>query len=789
MISVGKYDLNRLAATCSQKVNECRALYKKILQTFSSRPATPDRQMKNMDVPVTSLWTELQRENKIPKGVLTSNCELELQELMKQIDKSVAGRKREWERERESLQSRLNVREKEGQMQKTTLEQKHKEIGELRVKLDTSENKQRDLVSQYETQLSQMKTEVQNIHREYERLQKRYTKHKRETERDKEKSSLEIQDNAQEVQRLAKKVEDYRQRSKEWEIDRRAQQKQIENLESQRKAISEKCEFVQQQFEELESHRESLIDKCDRVQQQAQTYQAQLDRRREILDSTELSLNSQIAQLEAKLSTSTESLRIQSSKVEKLKQSLEEAMNAHKKAMDDNERLLSDLKKATTSIRKLEELNTELQAELRARDNFLQMSEEDSKQHEKDLAILKAQIEEKDAIIKKLGDTRSQCEDETIQVLRKTVSEVEDQARISRRSEELLKQENQQLQEELGLKREDCDSLDRKLENKKADIERLEAELGLMKRQLSDAQEMIASLGGKHDAELSGMREHLAKVTFDLHTNSSHLTSVSEKARSMEEQIVSSRDEIKMKDSELKVANAQVEGLRLENRHLRQTIINQTQKTLDQSETENQLREREQQYRDKIKSLEKENVSLKDELNVLRQDLTAMEDRYDDTLQRTIHEAEMSHAEEMAREQRRLQDIEEDADRRVNMLQDRLDSTINRYEEQLQLLRRQKARLEDDLDQERRAGSSFHRGDIVLEEGEEGVLYVNDDMSLTGSDSLLDMPVDGNSLGGTASEKFLQEEQARTRQLENIIDNHIETLKSNSDFAIKKHKR
>ena len=34
-----------------------------------------------------------------------------------------------------------------------------------------------------------------------------------------------------------------------------------------------------------------------------------------------------------------------------------------------------------------------------------------------------------------------------------------------------------------------------------------------MKRQLSDAQEMIASLGGKHDAELSGMREHLAKVT------------------------------------------------------------------------------------------------------------------------------------------------------------------------------------------------------------------------------------------------------------------------------------
>jgi len=39
--------------------------------------------------------------------------------------------------------------------------------------------------------------------------------------------------------------QDYRQRYKEWEIDRRTLQKQIENLESQRKAIAEKCEFVQ----------------------------------------------------------------------------------------------------------------------------------------------------------------------------------------------------------------------------------------------------------------------------------------------------------------------------------------------------------------------------------------------------------------------------------------------------------------------------------------------------------------------------------------------------------------
>jgi hypothetical protein len=45
------------------------------------------------------------------------------------------------------------------------------------------------------------------------------------------------------------------------------------------------------------------------------------------------------------------------------------------------------------------------------------------------------------------------------------------------------------------------------------------------------------------------------------------------------------------------------------------------------------------------------------------------------------------------------------------------------------------------------------------------------------------------AIGESASEKFLVQEQERTRQLESIIDSHIESLKSNSETAIKKHKR
>ena len=40
-------------------------------------------------------------------------------------------------------------------------------------------------------------------------------------------------------------------------------------------------------------------------------------------------------------------------------------------------------------------------------------------------------------------------------------------------------------------------------------------------------------------------------------------------------------------------------------------------------------------------------------------------------------------------------------------------------------------------------------------------------------------------VGESASEKFLIEEELRTKELEDMIDNHIEQLKSATDAAIK----
>ena len=62
------------------------------------------------------------------KGVLLANCEAELTQLMKQIDVMVQAKRAEWLQERQILQAKLDVREQEHTLTKSTLEQKHQEV-------------------------------------------------------------------------------------------------------------------------------------------------------------------------------------------------------------------------------------------------------------------------------------------------------------------------------------------------------------------------------------------------------------------------------------------------------------------------------------------------------------------------------------------------------------------------------------------------------------------------------------------------------------------------------------
>ena len=65
---------------------------------------------------------------RLPKGALTSNCETELQDLMHHIDDMMSSKKRDWEHQIQSLQDRMDIKDKESMLHRATIDQKHKEV-------------------------------------------------------------------------------------------------------------------------------------------------------------------------------------------------------------------------------------------------------------------------------------------------------------------------------------------------------------------------------------------------------------------------------------------------------------------------------------------------------------------------------------------------------------------------------------------------------------------------------------------------------------------------------------
>ena len=59
---------------------------------------------------------------------------------------------------------------------------------------------------------------------------------------------------------------------------------------------------------------------------------------------------------------------------------------------------------------------------------------------------------------------------------------------------------------------------------------------------------------------------------------------------------------------------------------------------------------------------------------------------------------------------RRLRKLEHDSDRKVRAMQERLNSTVQRYEEEVSYLRQQKARLEEQFDIDQHSNYSMYRG-------------------------------------------------------------------------------
>nr|XP_022341843.1 centrosomal protein of 63 kDa-like isoform X9 [Crassostrea virginica] len=701
---------------------------------------------------LSNLWVDLQKENRLPKGVLTASCEAELQELMKQIDIMMATKKKDWEHQIQSLQSKVELKDKENLLQKSTIDQKHKEIlptpliGHLRLQVETMEKSHRELVTCYEQQLTNLKNEVQKVKRDYERLSKKHVKQIKEHQRDRDKSHTDLQESSTEIGRLNNKILEYRQKAKDWELQRRTFQKQIEALESQKKAITEKCEFIQSQ---------------------SQTYQSQLDRRKQMLDSTELSLKNQISQLEGQLERTNDTLTSQETKVEKLKSSLDDAMSAHKKAMDDNEKLLNDLKKANSTIRKYEEEKGELESELRAKEDLLRALDEDKGIHSESMTKMEQTLAEKDEIIKSLSDIRHKEETDQIRLMREAMEDARDETRMCKKNEKEMKEELSSLKSHLQRAVEDCERLTDQLEQKKTELTKLEnGEVKRLKAEVSKLRELQLSQKDSYESEVQGMKVEISRLTKDLHDRTKTMANLSEESSQIEAQL---RTEVEAQDRR-------------------------------QAE------------------LQQENRQLRDDLACLREEMNEMEEKFEEQLRLALRDSEMSAQSLKSKDDRRLQRAEEESQRKFHALQERLDSTVQRYEEEISYLRSQKARLEEQLDMERNSnystlavlachpvngidhydmeigGTRANGNGEVHHEGDNSFETVLSSQAMSISESVNDYGlqeeynnIDDSHSRNSVSERFLAAENQRARELERLIDSHIEQLKIGTEATLRKY--
>lgn len=777
--------------------------------------------------------------------MLTTNCESELQDLMHHIDSMMSSKKRDWEHQIQSLQDRMDIKDKETMLHRATIDQKHKEIGHLRQQLETMEKSHRELVSCYEAQLSALKSELQKLKRDYDRLNKKHSKQSKDSERDKDRTNAELQDSMTQVTRLSSKLEEYKQRSKDWELQKRTFGKQIETLEAQRKAMTEKCEFIQSQ---------------------SQTYQSQLNRRKQILDNTESSLKSQISQLEGQLKRANESQATQQTKVEKLKSSLDDAINHHKKAMDENEKLLADLKRSNNHARKLEEEKLQYEADLKTKEDLLRAIEQDGEAQAEEMGRMEQALAEKDRIIHSLGNIKNKEESEQVKLLRQSLQEAREDTRNCKRNEKKLREEVTKLQDHLRQAVEDCERTTDQLEKKKTQLQKIESgEVKRLKQEVNRLKESISIKQQSHDGELEGMRSEISKLTSELHEKSVSNSALTEQSGNMERQLRNESEIFEKKSAELQVANAQIEALRLENRHLRQTILQQAQSNAEKGHTQEHFRVVKSSYESTVSKLEQENRQLRDDVSSMREEMNDMEDKFEEQLRQALKDSESSAQEMRDIEDRRMLSIEESAQRRIKAMEQQMNSTIQRYEQEIKLLRMQKSRLEDQLDMDRNEinfrPNNDHEIDLHSIASEEdyhelrsnGIYakhnghytgenrhytsdsghytsendhYVRENEHYPNENGHFDLPLmNGDNQNGndnidnsystilssrpmsisesiqepldpdeasprdTVAQRFLAAENQRARELELLIDSHIETLKKGTENTIKRHSK
>lgn len=113
---------------------------------------------------------------------LSNTSELEIKNLLKQVDSMIYHKKLRWERQKQDLDNKLIAKEQENHSQKMSLEQKNIEIGQLRKLLENMETTTKEIMKKYEKEMNTLHEQLNKIKSDYVKMQKKYKKSSKNSE-------------------------------------------------------------------------------------------------------------------------------------------------------------------------------------------------------------------------------------------------------------------------------------------------------------------------------------------------------------------------------------------------------------------------------------------------------------------------------------------------------------------------------------------------------------------------------------------------------------------------------
>ncbi|KAM6258381.1 centrosomal protein of 63 kDa [Porphyrio hochstetteri] len=698
-----------------------------------------------------ALLEGMQRNGQGSGGFLTS-CEAELQELMKQIDIMVAHKKSEWEGQMQALETCLSVRDQELSSARAALQEKHKEVGVLRRKVEETEKAKQDMVREYEQQLTKFQEELSRLRRSYEKLQK---KERRGTREEANKRQGEDQF---EMSRLTRKLEEFRQKSLDWEKQRLLYQQQVASLEAQRKALAEQSELIQ----------------------------TQLANRKHILESVELASRSEIQHLTSKLERANDAICTNELEVERLNMRVDDLTENNRLILEDQQRVQEELRQSQKMLEVLQDEKMELRATLQSQEDFIDSTKLHHERLEKELARVTETLRTKELLIRVLEE-RLQEKHLSSPGLERLLLQLD----VAQQKEQHLQAEVTHLENSLVSSNERCVQLSEELQDNVQELQAVEEQHSEAKAEIKKLKEQLSQAEQTHSSELEGMKREISRLTQELHQRDITIASASGSASDLEQRLRAEIERAERKAVEHRVILVQLETLRLENRHLSE-MLEKTECSVPEGKGVT-LRALAEDYTAELNALQSENLQLQKELAEARAKLELTRQLCQREPQGTAQQTQDGQPEPGDAQSRTAGDTQHEPEEQAEGIHHELDGTIQHHKGEPQRTVTPETGELPTLSNGRNPVESLALGTSL---GTDPLLHVLDgNKDFADDTSQQPIPKDQRealplsllptaSLGSIAA-RYLEEEELRSHRILECLNAHIEELKKESDKIVR----